>query len=440
MIGAPVIKYLGSKRTLLPSLVQILQEFPELTSAADVFSGTSRVGHAFKRAGFRVVANDHNAYAHCLAQCYVATDLEAVEHDAARLLAELDQLPGRAGWFTQTFCVEARFFQPHNGERIDAIREAIEQKSLPPELRAVLLTALMEAADRVDSTCGLQMAYVKDWAPRSYNALSLRMPAVLPAVAHGRCQALRMDANLAARQMDVDIAYIDPPYNQHSYLSNYHIWESLVLWDKPEVYGIARKRVDCRARKSEYNRKRSHRAIFDDLINALAAPLLVVSFNNEGYQSRPELEQLLAAHGQVFVVTRDFKRYVGAQIGVYNPDGDKVGQISHLRNEEYIYLVARPELCERIPDALERLERTAVQIESRPSEKLSHAPTGLELDDRVTVVARALSELGTGTRLELQNATGLSAYQIRMALDSLLGRGLARAEGERRAKRYSAID
>ncbi|HVI01884.1 MAG TPA: hypothetical protein VM869_24385, partial [Enhygromyxa sp.] len=138
--------------------------------------------------------------------------------------------------------------------------------------------------------------------------------------------------------------------------------------------------------------------------------------------------------------TRDFKRYVGAQIGVYNPDGDKVGQVSHLRNEEYIYLVARPELCERIPDALERLERTAVQIESRPSEKLSHAPTGLELDDRVTVVARALSELGTGTRLELQNATGLSAYQIRMALDSLLGRGLARAEGERRAKRYSAID
>jgi adenine-specific DNA-methyltransferase len=431
MISAPVIKYLGSKRTLLPSLVQILREFPQLTSAADVFSGTSRVGHAFKRAGFRVIANDHNAYAHCLAQTYVASDLEEVEHDAKLLLAELDQLPGRAGWFTQTFCVDARFFQPHNGARIDAIREAIEQKSLSPQLRAVLLTALMEAADRVDSTCGLQMAYVKDWAPRSYNPLALRMPDVLPAVAHGRCQALRMDANQAVRQMDVDIAYIDPPYNQHSYLSNYHIWESLVLWDKPEVYGVARKRVDCRARKSDYNSKRQHRLIFEDLIAGIAAPLLVVSFNNEGYQSRPELEQLLAAHGQVFVVTRDFKRYVGAQIGVYNPDGDKVGQISHLRNEEYIYLVARPELCERIPDALDRLEHVATLIESRPGEE--------EADDRVALVARALTELGTGTRLELQNATGLSAYQIRMALDSLLGRGLARAEGDKRVKRYSAV-
>jgi adenine-specific DNA-methyltransferase len=430
MIVAPVIKYLGSKRTLLPSLVEILRAFPELTSAADVFSGTSRVGHACKRAGLRVIANDHNAYAHCLAQCYVASDLEEVERDAKRLLAELDQLPGRAGWFTQTFCVDARFFQPHNGERIDAIRDAIEQKSLSPSLRAVLLTALMEAADRVDSTCGLQMAFVKEWAPRSYNPLALRMPDVLPAVAHGRCRALRMDANEAVRQMDVDIAYIDPPYNQHSYLSNYHIWESLVLWDKPEVYGIARKRTDCRARKSDYNSKRQHRAIFEDLITNLAAPLLLVSFNNEGFQSRPELEQLLAGHGRTFVVTKDFKRYVGAQIGVYNPDGDKVGQISHLRNEEYIYLVARPQLCERMPDAVERLERVATSPRVFRSE---------EALDRVALVARALSELGTGTRLELQNATGLSEYQTRMALDSLLGRGLARAEGERRTKRYSAV-
>ena len=102
--------------------------------------------------------------------------------------------------------------------------------------RGVLLTSLLEAADRVDSTCGVQMAYVKQWAPRSFNALELRMPAVLPRVAAGPCRALRMDANAAVRELDdVDVAYLDPPYNQHSYLSNYHVWESLVLWDAPEV-------------------------------------------------------------------------------------------------------------------------------------------------------------------------------------------------------------
>jgi adenine-specific DNA-methyltransferase len=426
-----MIKYIGSKRPLLASLVEILRGFPELHSVADVFSGTSRVGHALKRAGLRVVANDHNAYAHCLAQCYVATDLEDVLHDAERILNELDGVEGRPGYFTQTFCIDARFFQPHNGERIDAIRERIDELSLPPALRSVALTSLMEAADRVDSTCGLQMAYVKQWAPRSYNPLSLRMPDVLPAVAHGRCEALGLDANEAVRRMDVDVAYIDPPYNQHSYLSNYHIWESLVLWDKPEVYGVARKRIDCRERKSEYNSRRHHLAAFEDLVAATRAPLLVVSFNNEGYQSRPELERLLASHGQVFVVTKDFKRYVGAQIGVYNPEGDKVGQVSHLRNEEYIYLVARPALCERIPDALERLVRLAARVSVAP-------PTRAE-EDRVTLVERALRELGSGTHDELRSATGLSTYQTRMALESLIGRGLVRTEGARRDKRYSML-
>jgi adenine-specific DNA-methyltransferase len=350
-----VIKYIGSKRTLLPGLVALLRSFPELESAADLFSGTSRVGHAFKRAGLRVVSNDHNAYAFTLAQCYVEADRERVEAETRKLIAELSRLRGRPGYFTETFCIGARFFQPHNGERIDAIREEIERKSLDPLLRSVVLTCLMEAADRVDSTCGLQMAYVKEWAPRSYNELELRMPDVLPAVAAGPCRALQMDANEAARAVSVDVVYLDPPYNQHSYLSNYHIWESLILWDKPEVYGVARKRVDCRTRKSEYNSRRAHKKAFEELIEAIDAPLVIVSFNNEGYQSRDELEQTLARRGEVFVITKDFKRYVGAQIGVYNPSGDKVGRVSHLRNKEHIYLLATPALFSRVPDARARL-------------------------------------------------------------------------------------
>ena len=352
-----MIKYIGSKRTLVPVILDLLEGLPELTSIVDLFAGTSRVGHACKRAGLRVVANDHNTYAHTLAQCYVAADAEDVQRDAERLIAELDALPGRPGYFTETFCERSRFFQPKNGARVDAIREAIAQKALPPVLEAVLLTSLMEAADRVDSTCGLQMAYVKQWAPRSFKELQLRLPAILPRVAHGRCEAHCEDANALIDRVQTDVAYIDPPYNQHSYLSNYHIWESLIRWDKPDVYGVACKRVDCRERKSAYNRKREHREAFRDLVARVRSPLMVVSFNNEGYQSRAELESILSTRGRVFVITRDFKRYVGAQIGVYNPDGDRVGEVSHLRNEEYIYVVATPELQARIPGALDRLGR-----------------------------------------------------------------------------------
>ncbi|MEM9191011.1 MAG: DNA adenine methylase, partial [Myxococcota bacterium] len=362
-----MIKYIGSKRTLLDELLAILHAFPELDTALDLFSGTSRVGHAFKKAGYPVLSNDHNAYAHTLATCYVEADREDVEADAEKLIAEFNRLPGRPGYFTETFCVEARFFQPHNGERVDAVREAIEQKGLSPTLKAVLLTSLMKAADRVDSTCGVQMAFVKKWAPRSYNDLELRMPEVLPR-AHKPCRAYRLDANQAARELSADVAYIDPPYNQHSYLSNYHIWESLVLWDKPDTYGVARKRMDCRTRKSDYNSKRRHRDAFQDLIDAVQAKLLVVSFNNEGYQSRTKLEELLAERGPVFVIAKDFRRYVGAQIGVYSPAGDKVGKVSHLRNQEFIYLVATDK-SEGIPDVRRRLEELATVAQPAAAER-----------------------------------------------------------------------
>lgn len=352
-----MIKYIGSKRTLIDDLLAILGGFPELRSVADLFSGTSRCGHAFKRAGFRVVSNDHNAYAHTLAQCYVEADRERHLDDTRRLVGELNVLPGRPGYFTETFCERSRFVQPHNGERIDAIREAIEQRGLEPQLRSVLLTSLMEAADRVDSTCGLQMAYVKRWSTRSFNALELRVPDLLVRPAAGACQAHRREANELAAELDTDVAYVDPPYNQHSYLSNYHVWESLVLWDKPEVYGVACKRIDCRERKSDYNSKPRHRQAFDALFDALRSPLWIVSFNNEGYVSPEAMETMLSKHGRVFVLRKNFKRYVGAQIGIHNPAGERVGKVSHLRNEELIYVVARPELRERIPDAERRLQR-----------------------------------------------------------------------------------
>jgi adenine-specific DNA-methyltransferase len=261
-----VIKYIGSKRTLLPVVLEAVATLPNCHTVLDLFSGTSRVGHALKRAGYRVIANDHNAYAATLARCYVAADLEALELDARRLLAEFDALPGRPGWFTQTFCERARFFQPHNGERVDAIRDAIAAKELEPELEAVVLVSLMEAADRVDSTCGLQMAYLKQWAPRAHNQLRLRLPDVLPRAPAGKGEAHQLDALAAAGRFTADVVYLDPPYNQHSYLSNYHVWESLVLWDRPETYGIACKRVDCRTRKSPFNSKRRFHEALAQLI------------------------------------------------------------------------------------------------------------------------------------------------------------------------------
>lgn len=334
-----MIKYIGSKRLLVPALREIVRVVPGVSSVVDLFSGTSRVGHALKAAGYRVLANDHNAYAAVLARCYVQADREDLYGDVEKLVRELNALPGRPGYFTETFCVRSRYFRPENGERIDAIREVIAEKSLDPEIEAVLLVSLMEAADRVDSTTGLQMAYLKEWAPRAYNALSLRVPDLLPRAHAGKGSALQLDAFDAAAVLDADLTYLDPPYNQHKYLGNYHIWESLVLWDKPDVYGTACKRVDCKRRSSVFNSRPQFEEAFAELLSILQSRWVLVSFNNEGYLTRDKMCALLAERGHVHVVETDYKRYVGAKIGIYNPSGDKVGTVAHVDNKEFIFLV-----------------------------------------------------------------------------------------------------
>jgi adenine-specific DNA-methyltransferase len=336
-----VIKYLGSKRRLVPLLVAVIRSLPGTRSVADLFSGTARVGHALKAAGLRVRANDHNAYAATLARAYVQADREDLAGEAGRLLAELDALPGRPGWFTETFCVRSRFLQPENGARVDAIRDALERLAPPPELRAVLLASLMEAADRVDSTTGVQMAYLKSWAPRSGKRLTLRLPALLPRAAHGKGEAHELDAGEAAARLSADVAYLDPPYNQHKYLGNYHVWESLVRWDRPEVYGTACKRVDCRTRASAFNSRAGIREALARVVREADARHLVVSFSDEGFLPRAELEALLSTRGRVTVLARGQRRYVGAQIGIYNPRGERVGQAGHLRNTEYVFVATR---------------------------------------------------------------------------------------------------
>jgi adenine-specific DNA-methyltransferase len=336
-----LIKYLGSKRTLVPSIVALAEAVRERTGArtvTDLFTGTTRVAQGLKKAGFHVTANDLASYSEVLAITFVELDgaLRASGAATEEKIAHLNGLPGHDGYFTRTFCEESRFFQPFNGRRVDAIRDEIDRIADGRVERAILLTALMLAADKVDSTTGLQMAYLKSWAPRSFNALELKMPVLLA----GAGRALREDANVLAAQLPrADIAYIDPPYNQHSYYSNYHIWETLVRHDAPEAYGVARKRVDCRDVKSEYNAKGRAWGAFEALVRSVQARHLIVSFNDEGYFAFDRIVGLLEeVHGEVVAAPTGFKRYVGAQIGIHDPKGRRVGRVSHLRNTEFLFV------------------------------------------------------------------------------------------------------
>lgn len=341
------IKYIGSKRRLVGVLSDLCARSGART-ALDLFTGTTRVAQAFKTLGTHVTAVDTARYAHVFARCYVATDADAIDHDEIRdALGRLAALPGRDGYVTETFCRRARYFQPHNGRRIDAIRDAIESDYEDTPLYPVLLTSLIEAADRVDSTTGLQMAYLKRWAPRAHHDLELRMPALLP----GSGTAIRADAcEVLAQLPHVDLAYLDPPYNQHRYYTNYHVWETIVAWDAPEHYGVACKRLDARdpATKSMFNSKRQMPDALARVVRDVRADVVVLSYNDEAWIELPDLVELCAPRGHVAVLAFDSKRYVGAQIGVHDRSGKRVGEVSHLRNTEYLVVAGMRDVVERM--------------------------------------------------------------------------------------------
>ena len=363
-----MIKYLGSKRRLVARIVALVSAIPrgpDRLRVLDLFTGTTRVAQGLKAAGFDVTANDLATYSEVLATAYIAVDGDRVgTAELQPVLDHLNALPDRRGFFTRTFCEDARYFQPKNGMRIDAIRAEIDAVARDGAERAVLLTALLEAADRVDSTTGLQMAYLKQWAPRSHRDLRLRAPALLP----GGGRAVRADAlSFVERDETFDVAYLDPPYNQHSYFSNYHVWETLVRDDTPDVYGVAMKRADCRTEKSAFNRRGQAWDAMRACVLGVRARHVLLSFSNEGFFTREAIRALLLERfAEVAVVPVPSRRYVGAQIGIHNRRGERVGQVSHLDNTELLFLAG--------PDSHGIAARASAELLSSPLHGAEGAP------------------------------------------------------------------
>jgi adenine-specific DNA-methyltransferase len=130
-------------------------------------------------------------------------------------------------------------------------------------------------------------------------------------------------------------------------------------YDAPDTYGVARKRIDCRARQSAFNSKLKFAPQLRALIAAITARYVLVSFSDEGFVTREQLIEWLSAQGKLTITTVSYPRYVGAKIGIHDPQGRKVGKVGRLRNLEQVFALDRQG---RPGDVLERV---AAPIESR---------------------------------------------------------------------------
>jgi adenine-specific DNA-methyltransferase len=350
------VKYIGSKSSLIPSILKCLDEtIPagEVTSVLDVFTGTTRVAQAFKARGYRVQTSDLSWASACYSGTWIGNQ-GSTAHLQARI-ETLNQLPGVVGWLTMNYCdakgvdnAIVRVWQPKNGKRADAIRDQIEAWWISKEIsdweKDTLVTSLILALDKVDNTVGVQQAYLKDWCKRSYQDLKLELPRVPegPRGSHlsGDCLTLPYE--------QADLAYLDPPYSSHSYATYYHIWDSIAKWDKPSVGLKTNRRVDRISQHAAYdsttsspwNTKKTALSSFEKLIDRLPVKWVLVSYNNESLVPIEKLEQLFTKYPLVITSMVDYKRNIMSQIGNAAKDPSKEKEATS-EPVEYLFLIQK---------------------------------------------------------------------------------------------------
>ena len=353
------VKYAGSKLKLLPHILALAKRTNAKT-VLDGFSGTTRVSQAFAKTGYRVLCNDIAAWSEVFGVCYLLNRKSRADY--IELIKHLNTLSPREGWFTAHYggnptVAQAdglkKPWQIHNTRKLDAIREEIDRLDLTRVERAVALTSLILALDRVDSTLGHFASYLREWSPRSFNALVLEVPDLF--CAHEQHEVSRRDIFDLVSDRAVDLAYYDPPYGSNNekmppsrvrYASYYHLWSTVCLNDEPELFGKALRRKDTSDTLAssvfeEFRRNdRTGRFIaveaIDRLIQNTRARWIILSYSSEGRATAGELNEILRDNGSlVEVVEIDYKRNVMAEMQsthdwVRNAD---------MPNREFLFLI-----------------------------------------------------------------------------------------------------
>jgi len=337
-----LIPYIGNKRKLLALIRQAI-ELTGLQSGvfADFFAGSGVVSRLAKTMGFRVIANDWEPYSEVINRAYIETNAPpafAGLGGMQKAFSILNALPGERGYIASHYCPaddehydtlrERMFYTQQNGRRIDAIREKIrdwrEEELIDAVEESVLLAPLIYQASYCSNTSGVFKGFHNGWGGATKTAwyrirslLTLRAPVLFDNGAQNA--VFREDASALASKIECDIAYIDPPYNQHQYGANYHLLNTVSLWDKPAIGQFisgngaqdkAAIRKDWRTlRRSSYCCAPTAREAFGDLIERLRARHILVSYSTDGIIGVEDLLRPLARRGALAVVRKQYKRY-----------------------------------------------------------------------------------------------------------------------------------
>lgn len=335
-----IITYLGNKRTLLDFIgnaVRVVQKElgREKLDIVDIFSGSGVVSRYFKQYANNLYVNDLEKYCYVINKCYLTNkskvDIEKLNEYYRHIKNRLKE-PLQEGFITRLYSPaddnniqqgERVFYTHKNALLIDNIRRIIDE--IPEDYKQYFLAPLLYEASVHNNTSGVFKGFYKNsntgigqFGGNGKNALTRILGDVdlkLPIFSDFECDVhiFNEDSNLLAKKLPpVDIVYIDPPYNQHPYGSNYFMLNLICENKEPKniskVSGIP---VDWN--KSAYNKKAEIKKQLIDLCDSLDSKYILISFNSDGFISQEEMVELLSKYGEVRVFDKDYNTFRGCR-------------------------------------------------------------------------------------------------------------------------------
>ena len=340
-----LIPYIGNKRKLLGFIQQALKKTDAAPPATflDLFAGSGVVSRMAKKMGFRVISNDWEPYAQQINRSYIECNVApAFRHFGGyeNAITELNTAPPQEDWITRHLCPsddaeydvgkERMFYTRTNGMIMDGMRNQLhrwqEEGLLSPLETSCLLAPMLYQACYTSNTSGVFKGFHNGWGGQTKTALYriLSQFQLKPAIFCDNSEdnvVYKMDGIKLATKLKeeaevIDIAYLDPPYNQHPYGSNYHVLNTLTLWDRPpltqQIEGRNKSaiREDWRTeRRSPYNHRREAAKAYDDLLSAINASYILTSYSTDGMIPLTSLVTSCIKRGHTDFVLQQYKRY-----------------------------------------------------------------------------------------------------------------------------------
>ena len=338
-------RYLGNKYKLLPFITRVVEnECKNINTVADIFAGTGAVASAF--IDKKIITNDI-MYSNYI--CHVAwfSSEHYSEEKVIKIITQYNNLKVvEDNYMSDNF--SDTYFSLDDCRKIGFIRQDIEDKFnsgfINARERALLITSLLYAMDKIANTCGHYDAYRQGVEFEKH--LEMYVPQPEPDVNENNV-CYNMDTNELAPEIEADLIYIDPPYNSRQYCDAYHLLENVARWEKPEVFGVARK-MDRTALKSDYCTQKATVA-FENLIDSIHAKYILLSYNNMANKgndrsnakiSDDDIMRILSKKGKVKVFSEDYKAF-------------STGKSDIQANQERLFLcICNNERKEVIPSAL----------------------------------------------------------------------------------------